>query len=116
MVLHYLNESIALRHSPERLIDRNVRADCGKLRHLMVGRRQAEEERGHLELSGNFNLLRQVIEDGGAMCELEDGFRLRELGERGDLLTMLQCLGLLSHRSTVEGRPHFAAPNQTAKH
>ena len=115
MVLYYLNESIALRHSPERLIDRNVRADCGKLQHLMVGRRQAEEERGHPELNGNFDLLRQVIEDGGAMCEL-DGFRLRELGERGNLLAMLQCLGLLSHRGTVEGRPHFAAPNQTAKH
>ena len=49
------------------------------------------------------------------MCEL-DGFRLRELGERGNLLAMLQCLGLLSHRGTVEGLPRFATPNQTARH
>ena len=117
MALYYVNESIAFRHPPDQLIDRNVRVDYGKLRHLLiVSRRQAEKE--HLrspELNGNFDLLREVIEDEGAECHLRDGFPLRELGERDNFLTLLHCFGLLSIRGTVEGLPRLGIPNQTVK-
>ena len=120
MALYYLSESIALRHPPRRLIDRNVRVDYGKLRHLLiVSRREAERERqrrGAAELNGNFDLLRQVIEDEGAQCDLRDGFPLRELGERENFLTLLHCFGLLSIRGTAEGRTHLGMPNEMAKH
>ena len=117
MVLYYVNESIALRHPPSRLIDRNVRVDYGKLRHLLiVSRQQAEKERLRApELNGNFDLLREVIEDEGAGCDLQDGFPLRELGERNNFLTLLHCFGLLSIRGTAEGRPRLGIPNQTVK-
>ena len=119
MVLYYLNESIAFGHPPEQLIDRNVRVDYGKLRHLLiVSRRQAEQERrgrGAVELNGNFDLLRQVIEEEGAQCDLRDGFPLRELGKRENFLSLLHCFGLLSIRGTAEGRPRLGIPNQTVK-
>ena len=118
MALYYVNESIALRHPPSRLIDRNVRVDYGKLRHLLiVSRRQAEKERLRApELNGNFDLLREVIEDEGAECDLRDGFPLRELGKRSNFLTLLHCFGLLSIRGTAEGLPRLGIPNQTVKH
>ena len=119
MALYYLQLSIALGHPPGQLIDRNVRVDYGKLRHLLiVSRRQAEKERlrrGAIELNGNFDLLRQVIEEEGAQCDLRDGFPLRELGERENFLSLLHCFGLLSIRGTVEGRPRLGIPNQTVK-
>ena len=119
MVLYYLQLSIALGEPPDQLIDRNVRVDYGKLRHLLiVSRQQAEKarrERGAVELNGNFDLLRQVIEDEGAECDLRDGFPLRELGERENFLSLLHCFGLLSIRGTVEGRPRLGIPNQTVK-
>ena len=119
MALYYLNESIALRHPPKRLIDRNVRVDYGKLRHLLiVSRRQTERERqrrGAAELNGNFDLLRQVVEDEGARCDLRDGFPLRELGERENFLTLLHCFGLLSIRGAEDGLPRLGIPNQTVK-
>ena len=119
MALYYLQFSIALGHPPRQLIDRNVRVDYGKLRHLLiVSRTQAEKERarrGAVELNGNFDLLRQVIEDEGAECDLRDGFPLRELGERENFLSLLHCFGLLSIRGAVEGRPRLGIPNQTVK-
>ena len=118
MALYYVNESIAFRHPPDQLIDRNVRVDYGKLRHLLiVSRQQAEKDRLRApELNGNFDLLREVIEDEGAECHLRDGFPLRELGERDNFLTLLHCFGLLSIRGAVEGLPRLGIPNQTVKH
>ena len=117
MVLYYLNESIARGHPPERLIGRNVREHHGRLRQL-IGRQQAEgvrRERGAAELKGNFDLLRQVIEEEGAYCDLRDGFPLRELAKRENFLSLLHCFGLLSIRGRVEGRLRLGIPNQTVK-
>ena len=118
MVLYYLDESIATGKPPARLIDRNVRVDYGKLRHLLiVSRQQAEKERrsGAVELNGNFDLLREVVAEEGAECDLQDGFPLRELGKRENFLSLLHCFGLLSIRGDAEGRPRLGIPNQTVK-
>ena len=118
MVLYHLNESIALGHPAERPIDRNVREHYGRLRELIISRQQAEgvrRERGAAELKGNFDLLRQVIEEEGAYCDLRDGFPLRELGKRENFLSLLHCFGLLSIRGRVEGRLRLGIPNQTVK-
>ena len=118
MALYYLKLSIALGHPPKRLIDRNVRVDYGKLRHLLiVSRHQAEKERrSAVELNGNFDLLRQVIAEEGAECDIQDGFPLRELGKRENFLSLLHCFGLLSIRGAAESRPRLgiAQPDREA--
>ena len=97
MALYYLALSIC-GYRPQPRIDIHVRRDFGNLRHL---------------LSGNFGLLREVIE--GTECDLRDGFPPSELGERGNFLTLLRCFGLLTIRGAVEGRTRLVVPNQTAK-
>ena len=119
MVLYYLKESIALGSPPRRLIDRNVRVDYGKLRHLLVVSRNAAEKqrlaRGGDVLNGNFDLLRRVVAEETAACELRDGFPLRELDRRENFLSLLHCFGLLSIRGSREGQPVLGVPNQTVR-
>ena len=106
MVLYYLDHSIPNQPGPRDLIDRNVRVDYGKLRHLLVtGRR----------LNGNFDLLRRVIEEGEAECRLQGGFPLNELGKRENFLSLLHYFGLLSIRETTAGVSRLGIPNQTVK-
>ena len=120
MVLYYLKESIALGGPPRRLIDRNVRVDYGKLRHLLVVSRNAAEKQrlahGGDVLNGNFDLLRRVVAEETAACELRDGFPLRELDRRENFLSLLHCFGLLSIRGSREGQPVLGIPNQTVRH
>ena len=66
MVLYYLTESVPNEEPPRDLIDRNVRIDYGKLRHLLTVNRR---------LNGNFDLLRHLIGEGWVDSELQDGFR-----------------------------------------
>ncbi len=119
MVLYYLKESIALGGPPRRLIDRNVRVDYGKLRHLLVVSHNAAEKqrlaRGGDVLNGNFDLLRRVVAEETAACELRNGFPLRELDRRENFLSLLHCFGLLSIRGSREGQPVLGIPNQTVR-
>ena len=106
MVLYYLDHSIPNRGVPRELIDRNIRIDYRKLRHLLVtGRR----------LNGNFDLLRQVVADGEADTSVVSGFPLERLHERENFLSLMHFFGLISIRGVREGMPVLGVPNQTVK-
>ena len=106
MVLYYLNESMPNRPVPDDLIDRNVRIDYGKLRHLFVVGRQ---------LNGNFDVLRQVIGEETVETPVEIGFPLERLDQPENFLSLLHYFGLLSIREVVGGVPRLAIPNQTVR-
>jgi len=106
MVLYYLKTSIAGGGPPDNLIDRNVRIDYGKLRHLVTINRR---------LNGNFDLLRQLIGAGWVDSELQDGFPLERLAERENFLSLLHYFGLLSIRAVRDDLPRLAIPNQTVR-
>ena len=106
MVLYYLKTSIAGGGPPDNLIDRNVRIDYGKLRHLVTINRG---------LNGNFDLLRQLIGAGWVDSELQDGFPLERLAERENFLSLLHYFGLLSIRAVRDDLPRLAIPNQTVR-
>ncbi len=126
MVLYYLKESISVGHTPDELIDHNVRIDYGKLRHLLVtgretafrarvaasGRRAAGQA---VHLNGNFDLLQDVIGTGEALARIEKSFPLEQLTLRDNFLSLLYYFGLLSIRGVSEGMPRLGAPNQTVR-
>lgn len=61
MVLYFLDNYMSEKELPEDLIDRNVRIDYGKLRHLIiVDRVQAGKERKPVP-NGNFSKLKKTI-------------------------------------------------------
>ena len=106
MVLYYLSHSLPNKPGPDNLIDDNVRIDYGKLRHLLTVGRQ---------LNGNFDLLREVIAEGRADCEIVDSFPLARLAERENFLSLLHYFGLLSIRGATAATPRLGIPNQTVR-
>ena len=106
MVLYYLSWSLPNKPGPDNLIDANVRIDYGKLRHLLTVGRQ---------LNGNFDLLREVIAEGRADCEIVDSFPLERLAERENFLSLLHYFGLLSIRGATVETPRLGIPNQTVR-
>ena len=105
LVLYYLAECLGTDDAPPELIDDNMRVDYGKMRHLLTARG---------ELNGNFGLLRGAIADGGAECEVQRSFPLRELDQPENFLSLLHYFGLLSIRPPAGDQPMLAVPNQTA--
>ena len=93
MVLYYLKHSMPNRDVPEYLIDTNVRIDYGKLRHLLVNSRQ---------LSGNFDLLRDVIGEEQVDHPHPARFPAEDLTKPENFFSRLHYFGLLSIRA-VQG-------------
>ena len=111
MVLYYLKACVPNREGPRELIDRNVRIDYGKLRHLLT----VSQSTGALRPNGNFDLLRHVVGEGWVDSDLESGFPLDRLDRRENFLSLMHYFGLLSIREVRGGVPRLAIPNQTVK-
>ncbi len=86
MVLYFLSESIPNKPLPDELIDHNARIDYGKLRHLLVVNRQTAARQA--DLNGNFDMLHDVIADGGAKTRINVSFPLERLAERDNFLSL----------------------------
>jgi hypothetical protein len=80
MVLYFLKEYFKNQAVPEDLIDRNVRIDYEKLRHLIV------VDRGEGKVAnGNFNRLREIIEQGEIAGRLAKGFSIEKLVDENNM-------------------------------
>ncbi|UCH96273.1 MAG: AAA family ATPase [Candidatus Aminicenantes bacterium] len=110
MVLYFLDEYFKSFQIPEDLIDRNVRIDYQKLRHLII-----IERKGKKEENGNFSRLREILEMGETVKKLKKGFPLEEVDEPENFISLLFYLGLLTIKGRREGLTVFKIPNQTVK-
>ena len=111
MVLYYVKHAVRNGSAPDELIDRNVRIDYGKLRHLLT----ASQRAGARHANGNFDLLRHVVGEGWVDSNLESGFPLDRLDQRENFLSLLHYFGLLSIREVRGGVPRLGIPNQTVR-
>lgn len=110
MVLYFLNQYFKEGGIPEELIDRNVRIDYGKLRHLII-----IDKKGERRVNGNFSRLREIVERGEVSGKLKKGFPLEEMEAPENFVSLLFYLGLLTIKGEKEGLPVFRIPNQTVK-
>jgi len=110
MVLYFLDEYFKNSSVPDELIDRNVRMDYGKLKHLII-----IEQKGKKEPNGNFYRLREIVEDGEVTSKLKKGFPLEEIESTENFTSLLFYFGLLSIKGKKEGLPLFKMPNQTVR-
>lgn len=92
------------------MIDRNVRIDSGKLRHLIV-----IDKQGKRETNGNFSRLREIVEGGEVSGTLSEEFPLEEMETTENFTSLLFYFGLLTLKGKKEGKTLFEIPNLTVK-
>ncbi len=125
MALYYLHSLVDLGQPPDELIDRKVRIDYGKLRHLVqIDRQLADREPapasaggidGAARLNGNFSRLRRIIETGEEVAAIQTSFPAEGLLRPDTFVSLLYYLGLLSFAGEREGRPLLRIPNRTVR-
>ncbi len=102
MIFYFLKRFLKSGRPPDHLIDRNIRIDYGKLRHLITLDRK---------LNGNFSRLEQIIEDEGIRSDVVDSFPVEELTDPENFISLLYYFGLL----TFGGKNRLDIPNRTVK-
>ncbi len=112
MVLYFLREYMRRKAVPADLIDRNVRVDYGKLRHLMI---VDSETNGTPTVNGNFSKLKQIMEDGETETVLVKGFPLDKLTHPENFKSLLFYFGLLTIKEVDLGDIILKIPNETVR-
>lgn len=112
MVLYFLDHYLTRKKLPKELIDRNVRIDYGKLRHLILVDRDKTKTKTP---NGNFSKLQEIIEKGETSAKLEKGFPLEELTDTNNFTSLLFYFGLLTVENVINDKIRLKIPNETMK-
>lgn len=112
MVLYFMDNYLSGGKIPEEPIDRNVRIDYGKLRHLIILDRDGSRQP---TVNGNFSKLKQIIEDGETSTQLVSGFSLNKLTNPENFKSLLFYFGLLTIKGTDLGDTLLEIPNETVR-
>ncbi len=106
-ILYFMEKSMNKDYIPDYLIDDNLRMDYGKLRHLIVLDQ---------ELNGNFSRLKEIIENGCAVSEINKSFPYEKLIDSNNFVSLLYFLGLLTFKGEhVRGDPVLSIPNEAIR-
>jgi hypothetical protein len=106
MALYYLQHLYRLGDPPDELIDHNVRMDYSKMRYLV----QIDQT-----LSGNFSRLREIIDTGEQVGNIQVSFPVEALFQPENFVSLLYYLGLLTFAGERDARPLLKIPNQTIR-
>ena len=110
MVLYFLKQYFKTTSIPDDLIDRNVRIDYGKLRHLIV------IDRGdYKQPNGNFSKLKEIIEEGEIISNIVKGFPVEEMATVENFISLLFYFGLLTIKEIERDKLKLSIPNETIK-
>ena len=104
LVLYYMQYFLQ-NHKPQpELVDRNLRTDYMKIRHVITeGRR----------INGNFHRLEDLLARLGATATLKDSFQAKELGVADNFVSFLFYNGLVTVTGERMGRSVLGIPNLT---
>ena len=104
LVLYYMQYFLQNHRPQPQLVDRNLRTDYMKIRHVITEGRK---------VNGNYHRLEDVIARLGATATLKDSFQARELGEPDNFISFLFYNGLVTVAGEDFGRTRLAVPNLT---
>lgn len=106
MVLYYLNSLVRIGESPKEMIDKNIRTDYNKLRHLV---------RIDHELEHNFSVLREIIETGQTVARLNSSFSVLDMVKPDNFKSLLYYFGLVSIAGTQLDNVRLRIPNHVVR-
>ncbi|MCP5046823.1 MAG: AAA family ATPase [bacterium] len=115
MVLYFMNSYLDRQTLPEDLIDRNVRVDYGKLKHLIIVDRDYSGKSIKPAVNGNFSKLWEIIESGETVSKIVKGFPLEELTDTANFISLLFYFGLLTIESSELDQVVLRIPNETVR-
>jgi hypothetical protein len=110
MILYFLDNYMTRKKIPKDLIDLNVRIDYKKLKHLIIIDKDKTKT-----TNGNFSMLKQIMEEGGASANIIKGFPLEELLDLENFTSLLFYLGLLTIKGPDKDKVRLEIPNETVK-
>ncbi|HLP48046.1 MAG TPA: AAA family ATPase [Candidatus Kapabacteria bacterium] len=110
MVLYFMDNYFIKYNIPLDLIDRNVRIDYKKLKHLII------LDRGKTKVTnGNFSKLKEIIEEGGTSAKIVKGFPLENMMDANNFKSLLFYLGLLTIKEPERDKLRLEIPNELIK-
>ena len=113
LVLNFFDKLVRGGKWPSDYIDKNLRTDYAKIRHLVtLGHRLDASERG---LNGNFGTLEKLLSGGSLSEPLIDSFQAKLLTKKENFTSLLYWLGITTIIGDRHGRPVFGVPNETLK-
>jgi hypothetical protein len=112
MALYFLDHYMSGKELPDELIDRNVRIDYGKLRHLII---VDQDKTKPPTPNGNFDKLKEIIEEGSTSSKIVKGFPLEKLKDPENFKSLLFYLGLLTIKGPEKDKLRLEIPNETVK-
>jgi hypothetical protein len=110
-VLYFLNEYFKDHRIPDDLIDRSVRIDYDKLKHLIL------VDKGKTRrTNGNFSRLEEIIDKGMVQSRVTKGFSMERLASPENFTSLLFYFGLLTMAGEGRGeKTKLTIPNETVK-
>ena len=87
---------------PGDMVDKNLRTDYAKVRHLITVNNR---------LNGNFHALETVVSDGTLTEPLVDSFQAKDIAVRENFVSLLYWLGVTTIVGDDMGTPVFGIPN-----
>jgi hypothetical protein len=110
MALYFLNNYMTGKELPKDLIDRNVRVDYGKLRHLIIVDKGRQKT-----CNGNFSRLKQIMENDEISARIASGFPFEKLTDENNFISLLFYFGLLTIKGPEKDKLRLEIPNETIK-
>lgn len=106
MVLYFLNSYLRTKRPPREMIDRNVRTDYNKLRHLIKVDKVFGENAG---------IIQDLLIKGGTTARINTGFSVHEMAKPDNFKSLLYYFGMLSIQKRKEGDVYLTIPNQVVR-
>ena len=106
MVLYFAKHYARHRKYPDDLLDENIASDYGKMRRMFKINDTKEE---------NNQILKEIIEKGEVTATLTKKYSFERPWTKGDFISLLFYMGILSIKGHRLGRPIFQIPNFVIK-
>ena len=104
LVLYYMQYFLQNHKPHPDLVDRNLRTDYMKIRHIITEGRK---------VNGNYHRLEDIVARLGTTATLQDSFQAKELGVEDNFVSFLFYNGLVTIKDEDFGQSRLGIPNLT---
>ena len=102
LVLSFFDKLVRVKKWPVDLVDKNLRTDYAKIRHLITAGKR---------LNGNFHAIETIVSEGVLTEQLVDSFQAKDIAKHENFVSLLYWFGIATIVGDDMGTPMFGVPN-----